>query len=52
MIQIPAGMAPNVPTLAEVLRDKGGYTTYAVGKWHLGRGGKRVFPKQKIVGLN
>ena len=32
----PWGMALEETTLAEALRDHGGYTNYALGKWHLG----------------
>ena len=32
----PWGMALEETTIAEVLRDHGGYTNYALGKWHLG----------------
>ena len=32
----PWGMALEETTIAEALRDHGGYTNYALGKWHLG----------------
>ena len=40
---IPAGQ----PTLANWLRELGGYTTYGVGKWHLGYANRQLLPAAK-----
>jgi len=32
----PAALPLDVPTLAEILSKEGGYSTHAIGKWHLG----------------
>ena len=32
MASIPAG----VPTMGNLMKEFGGYSTYAIGKWHLG----------------
>ena len=41
-----AGLPPNEPTLADLLRDQKGYTTALIGKWHLG-GTARYFPLRR-----
>merc|ERR1719336_601717 len=40
---IPVGQ----PTIAQWLKDVGGYTTYAVGKWHLGYANEQLLPAAK-----
>ncbi|MBM3674805.1 MAG: arylsulfatase [Actinobacteria bacterium] len=47
-------LAPDVATIAEILRDRAGYATMAVGKWHLAKdsdgsagGSKRSWPCQR-----
>jgi len=40
---IPVGQ----PTIADWLRDFGEYTTYGVGKWHLGYANEQLTPMQK-----
>lgn len=38
------GIRGDETTIAEVLRDQGGYETALIGKWHLGHGDKRFLP--------
>lgn len=38
------GIQKHETTIAEVLRDRGGYDTALIGKWHLGHGKKELLP--------
>jgi len=38
------GIQPGETTIAEVLRDRGGYDTALIGKWHLGHGDANLLP--------
>lgn len=38
------GIRPGETTIAEVLRDRAGYDTALIGKWHLGHGDKSLLP--------
>lgn len=40
----PAGLPLDIPTLPEVLREKAGYSTAMVGKWHLGHSQHKLTP--------
>jgi len=44
---VAGGIPSGQPTLANWLRDLGGYTTYAVGKWHLGYANRLLLPAAK-----
>ncbi len=39
-----SGIQPHETTIAEILRDKGGYDTSLIGKWHLGHGAPALLP--------
>jgi arylsulfatase B len=43
----PAGLPSDVPTLPEVLKEKAGYSTAMVGKWHLGHSQHKLTPTGK-----
>lgn len=38
------GIQPHETTIAEILRDEGGYDTGLIGKWHLGHGNESLLP--------
>ena len=38
------GIRTGETTIAEVLRDRGGYDTALIGKWHLGHGSPGFLP--------
>lgn len=43
-IGTPAGLPDDVPTLPEILKEKVGYSTAMVGKWHLGHSRRKLTP--------